>query len=113
MAFIVSRLDEETQVLVECETTGAFSKSDLEIKPDPERAIFVTVENIASLSRTLAMGIVPTLREVRASNFEVQYGIKIDGNGSVLISQRKEDGQFSVTLRWSVAPQAPARPAGS
>jgi hypothetical protein len=109
MAFIVSRLDEETIVMVETETTGAFSKSELEIKPDPERAIYNSVDQISKMSRTIAAGIIPSLREVRASNFEMVFGTKIDGAGAVMVSQRPEDGQFRITLRWAMGPP-PARP---
>jgi hypothetical protein len=110
MAFIVSRLDEETLVMVECETTGAFSKSDLEIKPDPERAIFNSVESIARIARTFSAGIVPNLREIRANSFELNFACKVDGNGSVMVSQRSDDGQFRITLRWAPSPAGPPRP---
>ncbi len=107
MAFIVSRLDKDTIVMVETETTGAFSKSELEVKPDPERAIINSVETITKMSRTIAAGVIPSLREVRASNFEMMFGMKIDGQGAVLVSQRPDDCQFKVTLRWNVAPPPP------
>jgi len=109
MAFIVSRLDEETVMMVETETTGAFSKSDLEVKPDPERAIYNSVDTITKLSRTISSGVIPSLRDVRASGFEMVFGTKIDGQGAVMLSQRPEDGQFRVTLRWAMGPP-PARP---
>ncbi len=101
MGYIVSRLDEDTVIQIETESSGAFNKGDLEIQPDPERAVFQTVETVQRLSRVLAAGILPTVRDVRASGFEIAYRVKIDASGAVAISSNPSEGQFQVTLRWS------------
>ena len=101
MGHIVSRLDEDTIILVETESSGAFNKGDLEVQPEPERAIFATVETVQKLSRVLAAGILPTVRDIRAGGFEIQYGVKIDANGSVVVSSSAAQGKFLVTLRWA------------
>ena len=43
MAFFLTQITEDTEMLIETETTGAFNKSALEVRPDPKKAFLNTV----------------------------------------------------------------------
>ena len=102
MAFFVTRLDESTQCLIECETSGAFSKSDLEIKPDPEQAVIIAMSTIVKIAEVMGRNSAQ-LKSAGANEFDIDFGIKVDGVGSVMIAQRVDEGQFRVALRFAAA----------
>lgn len=99
MAFIMTQVSDDVMMLLECETTGAFSKSDLEIKPNPMMAFLNSVDAIAKIARSVGDGVAPGLLE-SGCDVDVQFGLKIDGAGAVMISQ-DSSGQFKVNLKFT------------
>jgi len=101
MATFMTELDQagEKLMLLEAETTGAFSKSELEIKPNPLQCYKQSISAIGDIAKIMATQIGEATRGSGA-NVEVTFGIKIDGNGSVLISSMTSNCQLTCTLKF-------------
>ncbi len=99
MAFFTTQVTDDVMLLIEAETTGAFSKSDLEIKPNPLMAFLNSVDAVAKLGTAFSDGLSPTM-ESAGCDVEVLFGIKVDGNGSVMISKESNVCQFQVTMKF-------------
>ncbi len=99
MAFFITQISDDTEMLIEAETTGAFTKSDLEIRPDPLKAFLNAVDAASKLGLAFADRLRPTMASTR-SEADVHFGLKVDGNGSVMISKDSSECQFQVTLRF-------------
>ena len=100
MATFITELDDagEVLILMEAETTGAFAKSDLEIKPNPLRCYKQSIETIGLIAKRMAEGIGSHVAGT-GTEAEVSFGIKIDSAGTVMFSQNK-DCQFNCTFRF-------------
>jgi len=99
MAFFITQISDDTEMLLEAEPTGAFSKSDLEVRPDPLKAFLNTVDAAAKLGVAFSDKLAPTMASTN-SDVDVHFGLKVDGNGSVMISKESTGCQFQVTLRF-------------
>lgn len=95
-----SRLDENTYVLIDAETSGAFAKNDLGVEASPDKAL----GNILDLTGKLARGVSVQLAEQMKGlhgEVDVTFALKSDTFGQVMIAARPTDGQFTVNVRWS------------
>ena len=99
MAFFITQISDDTEMLIEAETTGAFTKSDLEIRPDPLKAFLNSADAAAKLGLAFSERLAPTMAATH-SDVDVHFGLKVDGNGSVMISKESTGCQFQVTLRY-------------
>ena len=93
MAFFKTKLNKTEYVMLEAETSGAFVKSDLEVRPDPETALLTALDTVAKVAVSLG----EKMAGATAST-EITFGVKIQPTGLVLISQRPDDGQISCTI---------------
>lgn len=100
MAFIMTQVSDDVMMLLECEMTGAFSKSEMEIKPNPMMAFLNGVDAMAKIARSVGDGVVGPMLEA-GCDMDVTFGIKIDGAGAVLIAQDHNLCQFKVNLKFS------------
>jgi hypothetical protein len=100
MAFLTTQISDDVMLMLECETTGAFTKSDLEIRPNPLMAFLNSVDAMAKVSKAIADGVEPAMATTD-TKMDVRFGIKVDGNGSVLISKEQTGCQFLVTLQFN------------
>jgi hypothetical protein len=105
--FYITQLDEQTKLVLEAEASGAFAKSDLEVRPDPEKALVNAIDTARTLTRWLAHELGPTMREVGAEA-QIAFSLKADSQGMVMIGMRPGDGQFQCTLTFARA-APPAR----
>ncbi|MBW1877673.1 MAG: hypothetical protein JRI25_07335 [Deltaproteobacteria bacterium] len=95
--FYPTYLDDDTVLLMETETSGAFMKSDLEERPEPEKA----TENAVKSAQLLAMYVADKLKPVlvdRGVAAEISFSIRCDGNGSVMVAQDSARGQLACKL---------------
>lgn len=102
MAFFLTQITEDTEMLIETETTGAFNKSALEVRPDPKKAFLNTVDACNKLGVALS----DQLREMMEStgcSIDMQFGIKVDGNGSVMIAKEMAGCQFRVAMAFKTS----------
>lgn len=97
MAFFMTQVTEDTEVFLETETTGAFNKSALEVRPDPRKAFLNTVDACNKLGIALAEQLHETMETARC-DIDMSFGIKVDGNGSVMIAKEMANCQFNVAI---------------
>src|SRR5690606_34618187 len=95
--FYPTKLDEETMLLLEAEASGAFTKNDLEERPDPLSALIKAVGAAEKFSRFVAKTMKPALRE-NGMEAEITFGVRCDGFGSVMIAQDIAKGQLACKL---------------
>jgi hypothetical protein len=100
MATFMTELDDAGEVLflMEAETTGAFAKSSLGVKPNPLKCFKQTVGAIGMMAEQLANGVGSKVSGTGV-DAEVTFGLKIDSAGMVMISQNL-GCQFNCTLRF-------------
>ena len=98
MAQFMTELDETGDVLflIEAETTGAFAKSALDVRPNPLKCFKQCVAAIGLMADQMATGIGNKV-EGTGVDAQVTFGLKIDSAGMVMISQNL-GCQFNVTL---------------
>ncbi len=101
MATFMTELDDagEVRFLMEAETTGAFAKSDMEVRPNPLMAYKQSVNAISLMAARMAESIGASVAGTGV-DAEVTFGIKIDSQGAVMISQQSSLCQFQCTLRF-------------
>ena len=102
MAQFVTQIEGDHIILMEAETSGAFAKSDVEIKPNPMAALENTLEAVGRIGRLCAGKLRVALVGTGTEHAEVVFGIKIDQIGSVMIAQENEKAQFTVRMNIRV-----------
>lgn len=98
MPVFMTQVEGDTMMLLEAETSGAFAKSELEIRPNPMAAFDNSIDAIGRVGRILAERIQAQYAGTGIDSAEVTFGIKIDGTGAVMISQENERSQFTVKI---------------
>ena len=101
MATFMTELDDagEVRFLMEAETTGAFAKSDMEIRPNPLMAYKQCVQAIGMMAGRMAESIGASVAGTGV-DAEVSFGLKVSSAGAVMISQQSSLCQFQCTLRF-------------
>ena len=97
--FYTTDLDDDTQIIIEAATSGAFAKSDLEVRPNPTLALLNAIETCGQIAQKFADGLAPTMAETGA-DAEVCFSMKCDHTGLVMIAMNPDEGQFKVTMRF-------------
>ncbi len=97
--FYPTLLDDNTQILIEAPASGAIGKSDLEVRPDPLRAVINCQELVGKIARGFATSVGNAL-DGTGMDFEVEFAVRADGNGSVMISQHTTEGQFICRIKY-------------
>lgn len=100
MATFMTELDDagEVRFLMEAETTGAFAKADMEIRPNPLQSYKQAVQAIGLMAARMADSIGASVAGTGV-DAEVTFGIKISSAGAVMISQ-DPNCQLQCTLRF-------------
>jgi hypothetical protein len=98
MPVFVTQLEGDTMMLLEAETSGAFAKSDLEIRPNPMAAFDNSVALIGTIGRIIGDRITNEYAGGGIEAAEVRFGVKVDGAGSVMLAQEGDKAQFVVKL---------------
>jgi len=98
MAQFVTQIEGEHMIMVEAETSGAFAKSELEIKANPMTAFDTSIGAITRLGKVLSNRVRTELAGTGTERAEVSFGIKCDQVGSVMIAQENEKAQFTVKV---------------
>jgi hypothetical protein len=98
MPVFVTQIEGDTMMLMEAETSGAFAKSDLEIRPNPMAAFDASLDALGRIGRVAAERLRQQYDGTGIESVELTFGIKTDGAGSVMIAQVNEAAQFTVKL---------------
>ncbi|MCB9664167.1 MAG: hypothetical protein H6732_08625 [Alphaproteobacteria bacterium] len=101
----------DTAVLLEAPVSGGLSKSESEVQPNPDKAIANVIEMIKLLAQHVGTEIAPALRRTGAA-FEMNFAVRADSQGLVMISEHANVGQFQCALKFPPMrpPGPPARP---
>lgn len=102
--FYVTDLDDKTQLVIEAETSSAFAKSDLEVRPNPQSALVNAMETATYFAGRMVNEFRDVVNEA-GGEAEISYSMKCDHTGLVMLAMNPEEGQFKVTLR--IKPDAP------
>lgn len=92
-----TRLNADTELFIDCETSGSFDKDETALDFHPDDAADHVV--------TIAKGVVARLRDVSEAagddaQVEVSFSVKIDSNAVVSVAREPGAGQFRVTVRY-------------
>lgn len=98
MPVFMTQLEGDTLMLIEAETSGAFAKSDLEIRPNPMAAFDNSIAAMGTIGRRIASAIRSEYDGTGIDSAEVTFGVKVDQAGAVMIAQENERSQFTVKL---------------
>ena len=98
MPVFVTQLEGDTMMLLEAETSGAFAKSELEIKPNPMAAFDNSVALMGTIGRIMSERLAAEFGGGGVEKAVVSFGIKVDGAGSVMLAQETDKAQFALTL---------------
>lgn len=108
MGFYISRLG-DTDIVLEAPATGAFAKGASDVDADPRTAIVNIIRTIRSVGEAMGRELVPMCNSMGAA-LDVNFGVRADSYGVVMVSQNTSEGQFNVTVR--IVPRPPSRPPG-
>jgi hypothetical protein len=97
--FYQTRLDENTTMIIEAEVGGAFAKSDLEVRPDPDKALVNLVDVASTFAKYIATEFNRALSGQNAEA-EVSFAVKADSFGMVMVGMKPNEGQLQCTLRF-------------
>lgn len=103
--FYITQLDDQTQIVIEAETSSAFAKSDLEVRPNPTMALENAIRTAGQIARRFATEMRPALAGLNA-DAHVAYSIKCDHNGLVMLASNPDEGQFRVSLNFKATSAA-------
>ena len=97
--FYEVKVDDETHVMFEGMASGSLAKGSDGRSFIPIDAYKNSIDVIktvaANVAREVAPGMVGT-----GCTFDVQFSVRADGNGAVMLAQNPDHGQFRVTIKW-------------
>lgn len=97
--FYEVKVDDETHILFEGMASGTLAKGSDGRNFVPLDAYKGSIDIIrkvaANIAREVSPGMVGT-----GCTFDVQFSVRADGNGTVMLSQNPDHGQFRVTVKW-------------
>ncbi len=97
--FYITDLDDDTQIVIEAATSGAFAKSDLEVRPNPSLALQNAITTTGQIAQKFATELRPTMVATGA-DAEVSFSMKCDHTGLVMIAMNPGEGQFQITMSF-------------
>lgn len=106
--FYEVNFDEETRVLFEGQASGAIAKGGGGVGDNfiPDDALDNSLDLVRKVAMKVATEVSPSLDGTLCS-MELEFGIRADGNGTVMIAQTPQLGQFRVTIKRPIIKKAP------
>jgi hypothetical protein len=99
--FFEVNFDEETRVLLEGAASGAIGKGAGGKDAIPDHALDNIIDLVRRVSAKVATEVAPVV-DGTLCTFELTFGVRSDGNGTVMIAQEPENSQFRVTIKRPV-----------
>lgn len=108
--FYEVNFDEETRVLMEGQASGAISKGGDSTDFIPDDALDNAIDLIQKVVARVSTEVMPAV-DGQLCSMDLTFGVRADGNGTIMIAQTPELGQFKVTIKRPVIKRttAPAR----
>jgi len=99
--FFDVNFDEETRVLLEGAASGAIGKGAGGREAIPDHALDNMIDLVRRVSAKVGTEVAPVI-DGTLCTFELTFGVRADGNGTVMIAGTPEAGQFRVTIKRPV-----------
>lgn len=99
--FYEVNFDEETRILFEGQASGAIAKGGGTNDFIPDDALDNSLDMVRKVAMKLAMEVCPILDNSMCA-MEIEFGVRADGNGTVMLAQTPEIGQFKITVKRPV-----------
>ena len=111
--FYEVNFDEETRVLLEGQASGAIAKGGSDTGFIPDDALDNSIDLIQKIVARMSTEVMPSI-DGQLCSMEVSFSIRADGNGTIMLAQTPEAGQFRVTIKRPVIKRttSPARTSG-
>lgn len=103
MPQFVTQIEGDHIMLMEAETSGAFAKSDTEIRSNPMAAFENGVDAIGRIGRVISDRLHSQYAGTMIEHVDVTFGVKVDQAGAVMIAMENEAAQFTVKLSMRTA----------
>ena len=98
MPVFATQIEGDNLMLIETETSGAFAKSESEIRANPMAAFENALDAIGRIGRVACERIGAQTAGTAIESIDVHFGVKVDQQGGVMIAQENEAAQFTVKL---------------
>lgn len=97
MPFFESKLGEDVYVFIDSESSGAFAKNEVETGMQPDKAF----ENMLKITSNVAKAFGDGMNAMLplGGQATLNFGIKCEPNGNVMVATSPGSGQFSVTIK--------------
>jgi hypothetical protein len=110
MAVYISKLG-DAEIVLEAPAGGGLSKGgDSKLQGNPLMAASKAVATVKAIAIEMAKELMPVARGM-GTEIDVQFAVRADSAGLVMVSELVDQGQFRVTLRCAGA--RPPRPPGA
>ena len=97
--FYEVKVDDETHIMFEGMASGSLAKGRDGTDFIPIEAYQNSVDVIRKVASSIAKEVAPGMVGTGCT-FDVQFSVRADGNGTVMLSQNPDHGQFRVTIKW-------------
>jgi hypothetical protein len=97
--FYEVKVDDETHILMEGKASGALAKGNDGNNFLPFDAYANCIDIVRKVASSISSEVAPAMVGTGCT-FEVQFAVRADGNGTVMLSQDPNNGQFQVTVKW-------------
>jgi hypothetical protein len=92
-------INEETQILLEGQASGALVKGRGGPSFMPSEAFKNSIDIIKLVASTVAKEVSPAMVGTGCT-YEIEFSVRTDGNGTVMLAQDPSLGQFKVKVSW-------------
>ena len=108
--FYEVNFDEETRVLLEGQASGAIAKGGGSNDFITDDALDNSIDLIQKIVARLSTEVMPAV-DGQLCSMDLSFSVRADGNGTIMIAQTPELGQFKVTIKRPVIKRttSPAR----
>lgn len=96
--FYEVNFDEETRIMFEGQASGAIAKGGTRNNFIPDDALDNCIDVMKKVAMRIATDVAPVV-DGTVCAMEVEFGIRADGNGTVMIAQDPRIGQFRVVIK--------------
>ena len=90
-----ANLPSKVLLLIDCENSSAITKSESGELEDPDKVL----EYVRTVVESVATELGGNLALTPATSVTVEFAVRVNNGGAVVVAQRPEDGQFRVTLK--------------
>lgn len=90
-----AQLPSKHLLLIDCENSSAITKSESGAESNPDKVLEYVRTIVQSVATELAEGLALT----PAKSVDVEFAVRVNNGGEVVVAQTPNGGQFRVTLR--------------